>query len=53
VHGHVSVGERIITVPGYEVGGQDEGTIALIGGTAQTAQPPEKAEESQQAPAQQ
>jgi small subunit ribosomal protein S4 len=52
VHGHVMVGGRVITVPGYAVGGQDEGTIALIGGTAQT-QPPEKAEESQQAPAQQ
>ena len=37
VHGHVAVGNRIITVPGYEVGGTDEGTIALIGG----AQPKE------------
>jgi len=54
VHGHVSVGGRIITVPGYEVGGQDEGTIALIGGTAQGA-PSEVAEpqSTQEAPAQQ
>ena len=33
VHGHVAVGDRIITVPGYEVGGTDEGMITLIGGT--------------------
>lgn len=39
VHGHVSVGGRVITVPGYEVGGLDEGTIALIGGPAQAAAP--------------
>ena len=45
VHGHVSVGGRVITVPGYEVGGQDEGTIALIGGTARAAPPAEQAEE--------
>jgi small subunit ribosomal protein S4 len=32
VHGHVAVGNRIITVPGYEVGGTDEGMITLIGG---------------------
>ena len=31
VHGHVMVGEKIITVPGYEVGGKEEGTIKLIG----------------------
>jgi len=36
VHGHVAVGERIITVPGYEVGATDEGAIRLLGG-----QPPE------------
>ncbi|MDG7008110.1 MAG: 30S ribosomal protein S4 [Nitrososphaerota archaeon] len=41
VHGHVSVGRRVITIPGYEVGGHEEGTIALIGGTAkaETAAP--------------
>jgi len=32
VHGHVAVGDRIITVPGYEVGGTDEARIKLIGG---------------------
>ncbi|HXW95531.1 MAG TPA: 30S ribosomal protein S4 [Nitrososphaerales archaeon] len=32
VHGHVAIGDRIITVPGYEVGGTDEGVIALVGG---------------------
>jgi len=46
VHGHVAVGERIITVPGYEVGGQDEGTIKLIGGGQPKEAPP--AEESKQ-----
>ena len=32
VHGHVAVGERLITIPGYEVGGRDEGIIKLTGG---------------------
>ena len=32
VHGHVAIGTRIITVPGYEVGGADEGVIKLVGG---------------------
>jgi len=40
VHGHVAVGERIITVPGYEVGGQDEGMIKLIGGGHPKGAPP-------------
>ena len=31
VHGHIMVGGRIITVPGYEVGGSEEGAIRLIG----------------------
>ena len=54
VHGHISVGGRIITVPGYEVGGTDEGTIALMGGT-RAAQPAESAEPQapQEAPAEQ
>ena len=34
VHGHVAVGDRIITVPGYEVGGTDEGMITLVGGAS-------------------
>jgi small subunit ribosomal protein S4 len=59
VHGHISIGDRIITVPGYEVGRTDEGTIALIGGarpkeTAQPAEAPEAAkQEAEQAPAEQ
>jgi len=32
VHGHVTIGNRVITIPGYEVGGTDEGAITLIGG---------------------
>lgn len=32
VHGHVVVGDRIITIPGYEVGATQEGVITLIGG---------------------
>ena len=35
VHGHVTVGGRVITVPGYAEGGAEEGTITLIGGPAQ------------------
>ena len=31
VHGHVSIGGRVITVPGYEVQGQEEGGIAVAG----------------------
>jgi small subunit ribosomal protein S4 len=31
VHGHVAVGARIITVPGYEVGGAEEANIRLTG----------------------
>ena len=38
VHGHVSVGGRIITVPGYEVGGLEEGNVSLVGGVAQKEQ---------------
>jgi small subunit ribosomal protein S4 len=37
VHGHVTVGNRVITVPGYEVGGREEGAISLIGGGAKEA----------------
>ena len=55
VHGHVAIGNRVITVPGYEVGGTDEAEIKLIG----RAQPKEEApaeapkEEAQQTPAEQ
>jgi small subunit ribosomal protein S4 len=34
VHGHVAVGDRVITVPGYEVGGADEAGIRLVAGGA-------------------
>ena len=53
VHGHVSVGGRIITVPGYEVGGREEGTVALIGGAARKEEAPatQAQEEPKQAPA--
>ena len=54
VHGHVAVGDRIITVPGYEVGGQDEGMIKLIGGAQPKEAPAAEAaakEEAPQAPA--
>ena len=44
VHGHIAVGGRVFTIPGYEVGGQDEGTISIIGGAAQAAPPAEMAE---------
>jgi small subunit ribosomal protein S4 len=47
VHGHVTVGEKIITVPGYEVGGQEEGTIKLIGREAINEAPQAGAEAPQ------
>ncbi len=30
VHGHVAIGKRIITIPGYEVGHEEEGGISLV-----------------------
>jgi len=48
VHGHVMVGTRIITVPGYEVGGLEEGVIKLVGGGAKEA--PEAPEAAQPEP---
>jgi small subunit ribosomal protein S4 len=52
VHGHVSVGGRIITVPGYEVGGKDESTITLVGGVAPKEGPgPQPEPEVKQEPA--
>ncbi len=53
VHGHITVGDRVITVPGYEVGGPEEGTIKLIGGRAKevppaAAQPQPESQEAQQ-----
>lgn len=51
VHGHVSVGGRVITVPGYEVGSKDEATISLAVGTAVKEQAPEAKPEAQAATA--
>ena len=51
VHGHVAVGGRVITVPGYDVGAIDEGTVALIGGAAREPSP--QAAEEKGAPAEQ
>jgi len=62
VHGHVAVGERIITIPGYEVGATDEGAIRLLGGQppevetpapAPEAAAPAEATAAEQAPAEQ
>ena len=56
VHGHVAVGNRIITVPGYEVGGTDEAVIKLIGGAKPKEEAPPvaaPAEAPAQAPAEQ
>jgi len=60
VHGHVAIGDRIITIPGYEVGGADEGVIRLMGGAPpkESAPPaeaaaPEQKQEAEQAPAEQ
>jgi len=44
VHGHVSVGGRIITIPGYEVGGAEEVTISLVGGALTKEGQPSQAE---------
>jgi len=56
VHGHVAVGDRIITVPGYEVGGVDEAGIKLIGGglpSEEASAPEAPRQETEQAPAEQ
>ena len=46
VHGHVTIGERVITIPGYQVGHDEESTVA-IRGTAKGGTPaPEAAAES-------
>ncbi|MGD0477017.1 MAG: 30S ribosomal protein S4 [Nitrososphaerales archaeon] len=41
VHGHVTIGERVITIPGYEVGHDEEGTVVLRRTTEGTASAPE------------
>jgi small subunit ribosomal protein S4 len=44
VHGHVSVGDRIITIPGYEVGSAEEESVKLV--AAKEAKAPEAAPEA-------
>ena len=55
VHGHVTVTERVITVPGYEVGSQEEGTVKLVGAALPSEAPPAAGpaveEQKQEAPA--
>lgn len=43
-HGHVMVGKRRITVPGYDVGSREEGTVAL-GGSGAGPEPKAAAQE--------
>jgi len=31
VHGHVRIGERLITIPGYGVSRDEEGSVELVG----------------------
>ncbi len=49
VHGHITVGGRVITIPGYEVGGAEEGAVVLVGGAKAEA----VAVEQEAAPAEQ
>jgi small subunit ribosomal protein S4 len=50
VHGHVTVGGRVITVPGYLAGSKEEGTILLFGGSEpKEAEPEEEAKEAEAA----
>jgi len=51
VHGHVTVGERVITIPGYEVGSQEEGGVRLTGREEASSSPTESKAENQRAPA--
>ncbi|HEY6282620.1 MAG TPA: 30S ribosomal protein S4 [Nitrososphaerales archaeon] len=51
VHGHVTVGERVITIPGYEVGSQEEDGVKLSGREETPSPPAESKVENQQAPA--
>lgn len=41
VHGHVTIGGRVITIPGYEVGHDEESTVKLTGATEGAAPAPE------------
>jgi len=50
-HGHVMVGPRRITIPGYEVGFADEGSVAMRGGkTVEGPKAPEEGTPSPTAP---
>lgn len=51
VHGHVAVGDRVITIPSYEVGAEDEGQIRVIGGALmkETPETPPSVEQKQEA----
>jgi small subunit ribosomal protein S4 len=49
VHGHITVGERVITVPGYEVGSEDQTRVSIIGGMAASAE--QKEAQAQEQPA--
>ncbi len=51
VHGHVIVGDRVITIPGYEVGGKEEGEVKLTGREESPSAPAESKAENQQVPA--
>jgi small subunit ribosomal protein S4 len=45
VHGHITIDSRVITIPGYEVRHDEEGTVALRGGAVETARGPEMVQE--------
>jgi len=51
VHGHITVGDRVITIPGYDVGSQEEGAVKLTGREEAPVGPAEAKEESHEAPA--
>lgn len=51
VHGHVTVGDRVITIPGYEVGSQEEGRVKLAGREETPSAQAQSKEERQEAPA--
>jgi small subunit ribosomal protein S4 len=52
VHGHIAIGDRVITVPGYEVGAQEDGLVKLVGGPAPKEAPPAGTPEQKQVAAQ-
>jgi small subunit ribosomal protein S4 len=51
VHGHVTIGDRVITIPGYEVGSQEEGSVRLTGRDDVPPAPAQAKEEAQTTPA--